>query len=88
MYPGNQCIVFCCLFFLFCHRLLSALHGYSKGRGNSSPKQGVNKKAHPLLSGFYTIHVTLPIELKKDGDVFIITGEAFPAVHLMCKAKV
>ena len=37
-----------------------------------SPKQGVNEKTSPVRSNFFTADVTFPIELKKDGDAFII----------------
>ena len=37
-----------------------------------SPKQGVNEKTSPLRSNFFTADVTLPIELKKGGDAFIV----------------
>ena len=37
-----------------------------------SPPGGLNDKKSPLQSNFLTADVTLPIELKKDGDAFII----------------
>jgi len=37
-----------------------------------SPKQGINEKTSPVRSNFFTADVTFPIELKKDGDAFII----------------
>ena len=37
-----------------------------------SPKQGLNEKTSPLRSNFFTADVTLPIELKKGGDAFIV----------------
>jgi hypothetical protein len=37
-----------------------------------SPKQGLNEKTWPLQSNFFTADITLPIELKKGGDAFII----------------
>ena len=37
-----------------------------------SPKQGLNEKTTPVRSSFFTADVTFPIELKKDGDAFII----------------
>lgn len=37
-----------------------------------SPKQGLNEKKSSLQSNFFTADVTLPIELKKDGDAIII----------------
>ena len=37
-----------------------------------SPKQGVNEKTTPVRSSFFTADVTFPIELKRDGDAFII----------------
>jgi hypothetical protein len=37
-----------------------------------SPKQGLNKKTSPVESNFSGIDVTIPIELKKDGDAFLI----------------
>jgi len=37
-----------------------------------SPSQGLNEKKSPLHSNFFTADVTLPIELKKDGDAFIV----------------
>ena len=37
-----------------------------------SPKQGLNEKTSPLESNFFTLDVTIPIELKKNGDAFII----------------
>src|SRR5689334_2755800 len=37
-----------------------------------SPMKGINEKNVPLTSNFFTADVTLPIELKKGGDAFII----------------
>jgi hypothetical protein len=37
-----------------------------------SPQNGLNDKKSPLQSNFLTADITLPIELKKDGDAFII----------------
>ena len=37
-----------------------------------SPKQGVNEKTSSVRSNFFTADVTFPIELKRDGDAFII----------------
>src|SRR4030095_3457394 len=37
-----------------------------------SPQKGLNEKKSPLESNFFTADVTLPIELKKGGDAFII----------------
>ena len=37
-----------------------------------SPESGLGEKENPLHSQFFNINVTLPIELKKDGDAFII----------------
>lgn len=37
-----------------------------------TPEKGLNKKVHPLYSHNYSFDITLPIELKKDGDAFII----------------
>jgi hypothetical protein len=37
-----------------------------------SPKQGLNEKTSPLRSNFFTADITLPIELKKGGDAFIV----------------
>lgn len=37
-----------------------------------SPQQGLNEKTSPLQSNLFTADVTLPIELKKDGDAFIV----------------
>jgi hypothetical protein len=37
-----------------------------------SPEGGIGKKENPLHSQFFNINVTLPIELRKGGDAFII----------------
>ena len=37
-----------------------------------SPKKALNEKSSPLQSNFFTADITLPIELKKGGDAFII----------------
>jgi hypothetical protein len=37
-----------------------------------SPLKGLNEKKSPLQSNFFTADVTLPIELKKGGDAFLI----------------
>jgi uncharacterized protein DUF6268 len=37
-----------------------------------SPLKGLNEKNVPLISNFFTADVTIPIELKKGGDAFII----------------
>lgn len=37
-----------------------------------TPKKGFNHKSNPLLSDFYSINVTLPVELRKGGDAFVI----------------
>jgi len=37
-----------------------------------SPRSGLGNKLIPLESQFYNISVTVPIELKKDGDAFIL----------------
>jgi hypothetical protein len=37
-----------------------------------SPGSGLGEKKYPLRSHFFTIGVTLPVELKKDGDAFIV----------------
>jgi len=37
-----------------------------------TPANGLNKKVDPLYSHIYSLNITLPIELKKDGDAFII----------------
>jgi Domain of unknown function (DUF6268) len=37
-----------------------------------NPGKGFNTKSNPLLSDLYSVNVTLPIELKKDGDAFVV----------------
>src|SRR4030095_3482775 len=37
-----------------------------------SPLKGLNEKKSPLQSNFFTADVTLPIEIKKGGDAFLI----------------
>ena len=37
-----------------------------------SPTKGLNEKKYPLKSKFFTADVTVPIEIKKGGDAFII----------------
>lgn len=37
-----------------------------------SPKQGLNDKTSPLQSNYFSADVTVPIELKKGGDAFLI----------------
>jgi len=37
-----------------------------------SPKQGLNEKTSPLQSNYFSADVTVPIELKKGGDAFLI----------------
>jgi len=39
---------------------------------NYSPLKGLNEKPSPLRSNFFTADVTVPIELKRGGDAFII----------------
>src|SRR5215510_7357265 len=37
-----------------------------------SPKQGLNEKKYALRSNYSSADVTVPIELKKDGDAFVV----------------
>jgi hypothetical protein len=37
-----------------------------------NPKQGLNKKTNPAYTDLYSINLTLPVELQKNGDAIII----------------
>lgn len=59
---------------LFISTVLSAQPYIDIARFNYSysPEGGLGKKKNPLYSNFFNINVTLPVELKKGGDAFII----------------
>ncbi len=59
---------------LFIHMFISAQAYLDivKLNYSYSPRQGLNEKSSPLQSNFFTADITLPIELKKGGDAFII----------------
>lgn len=37
-----------------------------------SPEKGLSEKTNPLKSNYFNINATIPLELKKDGDAFIL----------------
>ena len=63
-----------CLISVLVSTVLSAQPYIDIARFNYSysPESGLGKKENPLSSQFFNINVTLPIELKKGGDAFII----------------
>jgi len=65
------------IYFIACFCISSALYAQPYldiGRFlyGYSPENGLGEKTNPLKSNYFTINATIPIELKKDGDAFIL----------------
>jgi len=58
--------------YLFISSLLSAQPYLNLAKGSYTHTPGSLEKANPIRSDLYNLSITIPLELKKDGDAFIV----------------